>query len=252
MRKILILAANPKDMPVLRLDEELREIDEGLKRSKHRDQFEMVPKLAVRTRDIQRAMLDEAPQIVHFSGHGLGTEGLVFEDVVGEAQLVSTGALETLFTLFADPEEFPNPLQCVLLNGCYSQPQAEAIANHVPYVIGMARAIEDRAAIEFAVGFYDALGAGRSVKSAFKFGCSAMQIAGLDEHLTPILIEGPAASQVVEITSMPETASTVSTSGTRVSGNRMIGKKQSIKVVQQTAQVDNNWMEGEEQSIDVE
>ena len=154
------------------------------------------------------------------------------------------------FALFADSEEFPNPLQCVLLNGCYSQPQAEAIASHVPYVIGMARAIKDSAAIEFAVGFYDALGAGRSVESAFKFGCSAMQIAGLNEHSIPVLIKGPAEAMNIE--SPPEKAKTVQTSGTRISGNRMIGKKQSIKVAQQDAQVENNWMEGEEQSIDVE
>lgn len=191
MRKILILAANPKNTAPLRLDEELREIDAGLRRAKQRDQFELVQKLAVRTRDIQRAMLDETPQIVHFSGHGEGTEGLVFENEQGEAALVTGAALAGLFELFADPDEFLQPIQCVVLNGCYSQVQAEAIAAHVPYVIGMARAIGDRAAIEFAVGFYDALGAGRSVKSAFKFGCSAIRLAGIAEHLTPILVEGP-------------------------------------------------------------
>ena len=44
-----------------------------------------------------------------------------------------------------------------MLNGCYSQVQAEAIAQHIPSVIGMSQAIGDRAAIELAVGFYDAL-----------------------------------------------------------------------------------------------
>lgn len=37
-QKILILAANPKTTLTLRLDEEMREIDEGLRRSKNRDQ----------------------------------------------------------------------------------------------------------------------------------------------------------------------------------------------------------------------
>jgi hypothetical protein len=32
--------------------------------------------------------------------------------------------------------------------------QAEAIVKHIPYVIGMSKAIGDKAAIEFAVGFY--------------------------------------------------------------------------------------------------
>lgn len=192
MQTILILAANPENTAPLRLDEELREIDEGLKRASHRDRFRLSQRLAVRTRDIRRAMLEETPQIVHFSGHGEGDEGLVFEDEIGQAKLVSGQALAGLFELFTDPEEFPQPIQCVVLNGCYSQVQAEAIAEHVPYVIGMSRAIGDRAAIEFAVGFYDALGAGRSVRFAFKLGCSAIHMAGIEEHLTPVLMEGKA------------------------------------------------------------
>ena len=36
-KKILILAANPLQTPHLRLDEEMRDIEEGLRRSKWRD-----------------------------------------------------------------------------------------------------------------------------------------------------------------------------------------------------------------------
>jgi hypothetical protein len=49
------------------------------------------------------------------------------------------------------------------------------------------RSIGDRAAIEFSIGFYDALLAGRPVDFAHKLGCSAIQMAGIPEHLTPVL-----------------------------------------------------------------
>ena len=39
---ILFLAANPKGTPRLRLDEEVRDIVEGLERSKHREKFELI------------------------------------------------------------------------------------------------------------------------------------------------------------------------------------------------------------------
>ncbi|MEA5452118.1 CHAT domain-containing protein [Leptolyngbya sp. CCNP1308] len=188
MQKILILAANPKNTTRLRLDEELRDIEEGLRRAQHRDRFALTQRLAVRPRDIQRAMLEETPQIVHFSGHGDGAEGLMFEDEGGNAKLVSGAALAGLFALFADPAEFPDPIHCVVLNGCYSVVQAEAIADHVPYVVGMTKAVGDRASIEFAVGFYDALGAGRTVEFAFKLGCAAIDLAGKPESATPLLI----------------------------------------------------------------
>ncbi len=192
MQKILILAANPKDTSRLSLDKELRDIDEGLRRAQQRDRFILTQRLAVRPRDIRRAMLDETPQIVHFSGHGEGAEGLAFEDEMGQAKAVSGEALANLFALFADPAE-PNPIHCVVLNRCYSQVQAEAIAEHVPYVVGMSRAIGDTAAIEFAVGFYDALGAGRSVEFAFKLGCAAIDLAGKPESATPVLINKKAS-----------------------------------------------------------
>ncbi len=64
-----------------------------------------------------------------------------------------------------------------------------AIARHIPSVIGMSQAIGGRASIEFAVGFYDALGAGRSVEFAHKLGYSAIRMAGIAENLTPVLIQ---------------------------------------------------------------
>jgi CHAT domain-containing protein len=150
-----MLSANPKETARLRLDEEQREIETGLERSQLREKFRLVKKEAVRPKDFRRAMLDLKPQIVHFSGHGEGEKGIAFEDEAGKTKLVDAEALAGLFKLFADSVE------CVILNACYSKVQAAAIARHIPYVIGMSQAIGDQAAIEFSVGFYDALGADR-------------------------------------------------------------------------------------------
>lgn len=182
-KKILLLTSNPQGTTPLRLDEEVREIDAGLQRALHREQFELVQRWAVRPQDVRRAMLDEKPQIVHFSGHGAREEGLVFEDEVGQPKLVAGEALAGLFKLFA------SRVGCVVLNSCYSQVQAEAVAQHIPYVVGMKRAIGDTAAIAFAVGFYDALGAGETIEFAYELGCNAIQMEGIAEHLTPVLLK---------------------------------------------------------------
>jgi len=191
--KILILAANPKNTPQLRLDEEVREIEEGLIRAKQRDRFELVQRWAARPRDMQRAILELHPQIVHFSGHGTGEDGLVLENGQGQAQLVPTAALAGLFELFADQ------VQCVLLNACYSEVQGQAIAQHIPYVIGMKQAIGDIAAREFSVGFYDALGAGRDMEFAFKYARNSIQMTGLTQDLTPVFLRGKSSA-------LPDTA----------------------------------------------
>ena len=85
-RKILILAANPKATTSLRLDEEVREIDARLQRSKQREQFHLRKYWAVHVRDLRRALQDEKTQIVHFSGHGAGNGGLAVENETGKVQ----------------------------------------------------------------------------------------------------------------------------------------------------------------------
>ncbi|BAY96737.1 hypothetical protein NIES37_06730 [Tolypothrix tenuis PCC 7101] len=181
MKKILILSANPTNTDKLRLDEEVREIQAGLERARSRDQFEIITKWAVRTDDLRRALLDYEPEIVHFSGHGAGNQGLALENNAGEIQLVSTAALARLFKLFK------NQVECVLLNACYSEVQAVAIHQHIDCVVGMSQAIGDRAAIEFAVGFYDALGADRTYEEAYEFGCTAIDLENIPESATPVL-----------------------------------------------------------------
>lgn len=177
-----MLSTNPVNTSRLRLHAEEREINEKLRFASY-GKTPIKSRVATRPRDIQQAMLDFNPQIVHFSGHGSEQDGLVFEDATGEAKLVSSEALASLFKI----KIFSNQVECVVLNACYSKFQAEAIAQHINYVVGMSKAISDRAAIEFAVGFYSALGAGQSIEVAYEMGCNAIQLEGFPEHLTPVL-----------------------------------------------------------------
>jgi hypothetical protein len=169
VQTILILAANPQGTSPLRLDLEVRAIDEGLRRSPQRDRFQIQQRWATRPRDVQRALLDLQPQIVHFCGHGEGRAGLVLLDETGRAKLVSTAALSGLFALFT------NCIECVLLNACYAEVQANAIVEHINAVIGMRQAIKDDLAIAFSTGFYAGLGAGQSIEAAFQSGRQAIQ-----------------------------------------------------------------------------
>jgi hypothetical protein len=177
-KSILIVAANPKDTKPLRLQEEKREIQEKLRLAGY-GKVPIYSTEATRSRDLQQAILEFQPQIVHFSGHGANKEGLLFEDGNGETKLISSEALGNLFRLFSDCVE------CVVLNACYSQHQAEIIAQHIDYVVGMKQEIGDRAAIEFSVGFYTGIGSGKSIDFSYELGCNAIQLEGIPNHLVP-------------------------------------------------------------------
>ena len=69
-----------------------------------------------------------------------------------------------------------------------SEEQAQAIAQHIDCVVGMSTVIGDQAAISFAAAFYQALGYGRDIKTAFELGRIQINLEDLDEQDTPKLI----------------------------------------------------------------
>jgi CHAT domain-containing protein len=192
VRKILVLAASPEDQVRLNLEKEVKEIASSLRQGEHRDQFVLEQRWAVNRGELQDALLYIKPEIVHFCGHGAAQNGLVLQDDNRKTQLVSSEALTKLFDLMT--RHVSPPVKCVVLNACSSQVQADEISKHVDYVLGMKQEIGDKAAIQFAKGFYRALSTGLSYRAAFEFGCNAINLENIPEHLTPIL-QGKAVSQ---------------------------------------------------------
>jgi hypothetical protein len=180
--KILFLAANPHDTDRLRVDEEIRGIKQALLQAEFRDNFDIEQEWAVRVTDLQAHLLRHQPDIVHFSGHGSEASEIILEDDDGNSKEVPARALSKLFEIFKDN------IRCVVLNACYSKRQAQAIAEHIDGVIGMSKAIGDKAAINFAIAFYQALGYGRNLKTAFDLGCNQINLQNLNEENTPKLL----------------------------------------------------------------
>ncbi len=180
--RILFLAANPSNTDPLRLDQEVRTIDERLQSSKHRDRFQIHQHWAVRVSDLQELLLRHKPHIVHFSGHGSKSGRIVLEDEIGSATTVPSDALGNLFRILK------KDVRCVVLNACFSLTQADAIADEIDCVIGMSQAIGDESAIQFAGSFYQGLGYGENIGVAFELGCNAIDLSGLGEEDKPKLL----------------------------------------------------------------
>jgi hypothetical protein len=179
-KKILFLAANPEDTARLRVDAEIKRIDDGLQAAKYRESFELRSKWAVTIESLTKAMLDEEPRIVHFSTHG-ESEGILIEGSKGVAQLIPIDALARIFRLFK------GKVECVVLNACYSEEQAIAISRNSIYVVGMRSTIGDEAAIAFSVGFYQSLGAGKDYPFSFELGVTHVMTQAIDQTNVPML-----------------------------------------------------------------
>jgi tetratricopeptide (TPR) repeat protein len=201
-KKILILTANPRDKERLRLRQEVKIIQAELDRARSHELFELVTISEASEEDLQQAILDHDPYIVHFSGHGDET-GLIFEEE-GKSKLVKGEFLAEVFELCAQQVE------CVILNACFSESQAIAIAQHIDHVIGTRHAVLDRAATSFSKRFYNAVFTGKSIPVAFKWGRTAVKSSDPQESSNLVLIPKGKALELIytdkELERAPENA----------------------------------------------
>jgi hypothetical protein len=180
-RVILLLTASPKGTVPLRVDEDSRRIKDSLRQSDKRLEFDVQVEPAVTIAHIRRALLEHKPEIVIFCGHGAGPDGIVCEDETGKLKLIPTAALGNLFELAR------SDVKCVVLNACFTEIQANVIANHIPVVVGMKHSIGDEAASKFIEGFCDALFAGKEFVDCYRWGVNAIQLESIPEELTPVV-----------------------------------------------------------------
>lgn len=168
--RVLVVFANPRGTDPLRLGEEERAIKESIKLSRSRDNILLTTCHASTVHDLRRNLLEQNFEIIHISGHGANT-GLVLENESGCPYFVPQQALAELFQVYSPP------VQCVILNACFSLSQGQLTSLSVPFTIAMEGSISDKAAIEFSRGFYDAIGAGRDIEFAYEEGCRAVKLS---------------------------------------------------------------------------
>ncbi|MFY1635768.1 CHAT domain-containing protein [Solwaraspora sp. WMMB335] len=188
-RVILIMSANPRGTSALRLADEVREISAAVTRAQARDRVAVHTAAALRLDDLQQSLQQHRPALVHFSGHGTESDGLLVNDEFGLRQPVPPQALSRLFGILHDS------LRCVVLSACSTYQQARAVAEHVPCVIGMRGAVPDDTAVRFATGFYEAIAFGQSVRAAFELGCNRIELHGHDDAGIPALLSDPGVAE---------------------------------------------------------
>lgn len=190
--KILMLTSNPSDTGKLQLDTEHSLVSRQIQNSGHPSDFPIISKQAVTLSRFTESLHDERPVIVHFSGHGeknihaikrtvtrgVGLDedssheentGIILTSEDGrESHFVNTSTIRRVFRSMVKRHKIP--IQAVIFNSCYSEAQAQALADLIPNVIGTTSAVSDPAAIAFANGFYSFLIRTRNIEDAWDNG----------------------------------------------------------------------------------
>ena len=192
---MLYSTANPDAARPLRVDAEMRQVQEAVRGSRLRDNIALHYRPAANLKSIMDGLNDLAPGIVHFSGHGYGG-GIA----VDHAKVKRPAGKVVTFDLLAKAiAAVDTPPKVIVLNSCHSAGAKKAFLPPALAVIAMGDSISDLAATAFAAQFYAAVAAGQSLKAAFNQGVVAIEAASINEAKTPQLIleDGVNAAKIV-------------------------------------------------------
>lgn len=167
----------------LRVDFEVRQVKDMLRKSKYRDLVTIEHLPAATSMDLLEGLNDHRPHVVHFSGHA-SSWGLLMEDDEGTQDGAGLD-FSTLARILGATDE---PPRLVVLNACNSLDGADDLLQTVPTVIGMSDSINDASAVTFAARFYSAIASAQSVATAVEQAQVAMLAASLDGSDLPELI----------------------------------------------------------------
>src|ERR1017187_4149293 len=156
---ILFISANAVRGLPMDTEEEMREIRD-LAGPEVRFRFETCP--AARLADVVEASRLHKPDIVHFSSHGAPLGALLLLDSAEKPKPFDSGSFLALFSTFGIN------VRLVVLNACNSYQYAQALANRIDCVFGVAEDVLDASAITFSKTFYRALVYGATVDEAYK------------------------------------------------------------------------------------
>lgn len=171
---ILFLANHSEESNQKRLNREISSIKQRLVLGKCSCQYELVPKKFYTIEELQRALLETRPKIVHFSGYSTKENEIVYRNEKGQIKPLSSEALCSLF------DNFNETVDLVFLNACYSENQAKPISTAIKYVIGIEGAISNDIGLSFVNSFYQAISYGTSIQKAFKLGRNLLQFEQLE------------------------------------------------------------------------
>lgn len=125
----------------------------------------------------------EEPTIIHIVGHGA--------DDTFDSTLANRGMLKQTLAESLDAsllESVKNKVVCIFLACGTTREQESALIASVPAVVAVPRGMSDETVQQFAGSFYRALGAGRSIQSAFDQATVAIRAFDLSNPVLPDLI----------------------------------------------------------------
>jgi len=179
--RILIIYAAPGNLPRLKLDWEHSAVGMVLR------EVGLDPSLVIKSlhattiENLVRALVEGEYEIVQFSGHG-AKEGIFLEDPRHERDVFVPARQIAQILRETSPR-----LKVAIFMSCYSAEAIEELVDSASYLLTVAGAADDRAAIQFVEQFYAAYLRMDSIEKAFSIAQKFIEMTKQDTDLNATL-----------------------------------------------------------------
>lgn len=215
--RILGICINAVDLGGLDVAEEQRRMENAVRALQAQGRVELIWLEGQTSDDLQRAMRRGPWHILHFIGHGsfdaVRDEGtIILADEQGKAVPLSATQLARLL------QRQRSSLRLVLLNACegarggqqdlFSSTATTLVGSGIPAVLAMQYEITDKAAVQFARTFYEALADNLPVDTAVADARNAINLRNRYslEWGTPVLYMRAPDGHLFDVTAVPASA----------------------------------------------
>lgn len=171
---LLISALLPEESSTL-ADSEFRSIIDKVRGTRARDIFRFITHQADSFDDLQTAILEHRPQILHITGLSDVHGTLRFRPSDFDSGIVSKERMWRNLRALNDGAALQDRIRMVVINACHSYSLAEGIPPTIDLAIGMHSTAANATSIGFATSFYRALGHGRTVSNSFDIALTAFE-----------------------------------------------------------------------------
>ena len=162
---ILFIGANYNNQKVIRTEKEFRKIKETISHLPYKNLINVVESFATKRHEITTKIIENKPQIIHFSGHGSLNTGPLFED---DGEIIN--ALDLQIDLVDKLKKYADFVKVIIFNVCESSIIADKTSKFIDFTIGTDETTDDDCAIAFAKGFYKNWGNKDEIRNSISTG----------------------------------------------------------------------------------
>ena len=239
---ILFISSSPRSGKHIRAKEEFKIIKKELKNVDANKLHLLLPEFDVSPEEFLEALEEQAPKIVHFSGHGFIDGEPIFETIEFERFILKTKSFLSILKEYSG-------IKCLFFNSCNSTLLIQEAVQYIDFGIGIKGTISEETAIKFANHFYKSLKSTETIPLAYWSAVKKLRLLRVPDF-SPVFSFHPKFKFTMKQIISDYSKKKLLDSKNKLNQERLLEEKSIKETKNQIVQLENNFNKIKKENID--